>query len=125
MLGLNCGEEMERRNIRKNFCVAFVGFFIAFAAFFLFPMKPARGTAVPTIEPGAKTEQSSSQNASAKLHVIDLFARQPLSFERNDGQTDARVKYISRGEGYTLFLTPTEAVLALRRPSTRTGETNR
>src|ERR1019366_9688796 len=29
------------------------------------------------------------------------------------GQTDPRVKFISRGAGYTLFVTPDEAVLAL------------
>jgi hypothetical protein len=38
-----------------------------------------------------------------------------LSFEPNRGQTDARVKFVSRGRGYTLFLTPTEVVLALRK----------
>jgi hypothetical protein len=35
-------------------------------------------------------------------------------FEANHGQTDRQVKFLSRGSGYTLFLTPTEAVLALR-----------
>jgi hypothetical protein len=39
----------------------------------------------------------------------------PMSFEANRGQTDRRVKFLSRGSGYTLFLTPTEAVLSLRR----------
>src|SRR6185369_9895823 len=34
----------------------------------------------------------------------------------NDGQTDARVAFVSRGAGYTLFLAPDEAVLALRAP---------
>jgi hypothetical protein len=34
----------------------------------------------------------------------------PLSFERNDGQTDARVAFVSRGAGYTLFLARDEAV---------------
>src|SRR5208282_4973636 len=31
------------------------------------------------------------------------------------GQTDARVKFLSRGSGYSLFLTGNEAVLALHR----------
>ena len=53
---------------------------------------------------------------NAKIHVLDLYSQQPLSFERNDGQTDAQVKFISRGNGYTLFLTSAEAVLALRTP---------
>jgi hypothetical protein len=37
----------------------------------------------------------------------------PLSFEVNQGQTDGRVKYLARGPGYTVFLTPSEAVLRL------------
>jgi hypothetical protein len=40
----------------------------------------------------------------------------PLSFEANQGQTDSRVKFISRGDGYSLFLTPQEAVFTLRPP---------
>ena len=38
----------------------------------------------------------------------------PMSFEVNQGQTDAQVKYLAHGAGYTLFLTPEEAVLSLR-----------
>jgi hypothetical protein len=32
---------------------------------------------------------------------------------RNQGQTDTHVKFLSRGSGHTLFLTPTEAVVTL------------
>ncbi len=39
----------------------------------------------------------------------------PLFFEANQGQTDARVKFMARGRGYGLFLTADEAVLELRR----------
>ncbi len=42
------------------------------------------------------------------------FGHLPLSFEANQGQTDARVKFLSRGNGYSLMLTPTEAILDLR-----------
>ena len=38
----------------------------------------------------------------------------PLAFEPNTGQADASVRFVSRGAGYTLLLTPDEAVLALR-----------
>jgi hypothetical protein len=37
----------------------------------------------------------------------------PLTFEVNQGQTDARVDFLARGQSYTLFLTPTEVVFAL------------
>ena len=41
------------------------------------------------------------------------YGRLPLSFEANQGQTDRAVKFLSRGSGYDLFLTPAEAVLRL------------
>src|SRR5712691_10605044 len=42
-----------------------------------------------------------------------FYAGLPLIFEANAGQMDPMVKFFSRGPGYTLFLTPTEAALAL------------
>jgi hypothetical protein len=38
----------------------------------------------------------------------------PLSFEPNQGQADARVKFFARVSGYTLFVTGDEAVFAGR-----------
>jgi hypothetical protein len=38
----------------------------------------------------------------------------PMQFEVNQGQAAAPVEFLSRGNGYTLFLTPAEAVLSLR-----------
>ena len=38
----------------------------------------------------------------------------PLTFEPNLGQTNPQVRFVSNGQGYELFLTPQEAVLALR-----------
>src|SRR5436190_8491855 len=45
--------------------------------------------------------------------VSEAYGKLPLSFEANRGQTDAQVKFLSRGPGHTLFLTSTEAVLVL------------
>ena len=42
------------------------------------------------------------------------YGKLPLSFEPNQGQTDARVKFLSRAPGYTLFVTSEEAVFAGR-----------
>jgi len=53
---------------------------------------------------------------SAEPHVI--YGRLPLSFEPNvgpAGDTSTRVKFLSRGAGYALFLSPNEAVLAVGR----------
>jgi hypothetical protein len=54
--------------------------------------------------------------APSRTTIARNFGNLPLSFEPNQGQSDPRVKFISRGHGYTMFLTPTEAVLVLTRP---------
>ena len=46
------------------------------------------------------------------------YGKLPLSFEINQGQTNGQVKFLSRGSGYNLFLTSTEAVLSLHQPGT-------
>src|SRR4029450_11969410 len=38
----------------------------------------------------------------------------PLVFEANQGQTEARVKFLSHGTAFNLFLTEDEAVIRLR-----------
>jgi len=42
------------------------------------------------------------------------YGKLPLSFEPNQGQTDARVKFLARASGYTLFVAANEAVFAAR-----------
>ncbi len=59
----------------------------------------------------AKTPEASEPQ------LAEAYGKLPLSFEANQGQTDSRVDFLSRGSGYTLFLTPAEAVLALRKGS--------
>ena len=48
------------------------------------------------------------------MRIADALDKLPISFEENRGQTDPLVRFISRAPNYTLFLTPTEAVLALQ-----------
>src|SRR5882724_1622059 len=45
------------------------------------------------------------------------YGRGSLAFEANQGQTDSSVKFLSRGAGYSLFLTTHEAVVVLRKPT--------
>jgi Abnormal spindle-like microcephaly-assoc'd, ASPM-SPD-2-Hydin/Beta-propeller repeat len=42
------------------------------------------------------------------------YGKLPLLFEKNQGQTDPRVKFFSAGAGYSVFLTSGEMVLSLR-----------
>ena len=59
---------------------------------------------------------SASPGVSATQSAVSRSYRVPRSFEENQGQTTAQVRFLSRGSGYTLFLTSTEAVMSLRRP---------
>ena len=52
-------------------------------------------------------------DAASRQRMLAAYRGLPLAFETNQGQSDARVKYLARGNGYTLFLTANEAVLAL------------
>jgi len=54
----------------------------------------------------------------SQQRVLASYSHLPLMFEPNQGQTDAKVRFLSRGGGYGLYLTAQEAVLALRRPAT-------
>jgi len=51
-----------------------------------------------------------------QLKLAERYGKLPLTFEANRGQTDRRVQFLARGDGYALFLTPTEAVMSLHRP---------
>jgi len=53
-----------------------------------------------------------------------LYARLPLSFEVNQGQSDRTVEYLAHGPGYTLWLTADQAVLALKQKSEGPGITD-
>src|ERR1700741_5091035 len=59
---------------------------------------------------------------ATKARRVAPFGRSPLAFEPNLGQfADPAVRFVSRGKGYTLELTSTEAVMALTRPLSRPG----
>jgi hypothetical protein len=75
---------------------------------------------------GAATSSAARSDATAYAALPQKTARAaadygklPLRFEANEGQTDARARFLARGPGYTLFLTPSEAVLALAKSDTR------
>jgi len=59
----------------------------------------------------ANSQTQRLQAASARPPVV--LSAVPLSFESNVGQTNRQVQFLSRGSGYSLFLTPGEVVLNL------------
>jgi hypothetical protein len=79
---------------------------------------------------GLRTHRAmaSAKRAAAPLPATALAARQsarlrasletlPLAFEANQGQSDPQVKYMARGNGYTVFLTGNDTVFELQSAS--------
>lgn len=66
------------------------------------------------------TSKSAAKPAAKTGHaaVVQQYAKLPLSFEPNLGQAKGDTKYLARGEGYSLFLTSNQAVLAMSGHST-------
>ena len=64
--------------------------------------------------PGGSSVSSPMPSAA---YTNQSWGQLPLSFEANEGQTDSQVEFLARGQGYTLYLKPTEAVLSLTKSS--------
>jgi beta-propeller repeat-containing protein/centrosomal CEP192-like protein len=71
----------------------------------------------------AQSSLATRQGSGARNAV---YGRLPLTFEMNHGQTAADVKFLSRGQGYTAFLTSGSMVLSLRTsvPATASASKN-
>jgi hypothetical protein len=67
--------------------------------------------------PTSPIPTSSKRPLKLKPDARAMLGQLPLIFEPNQGQADAKVKFLARGAGYSLFLDPTSAVLALQPPS--------
>ena len=99
-----------------------------------------RSAAVPRVAQGSQSNPAASPNPESRIpnpgdgaatdkaeravraRAVESYGKLPLSFEVNKGQTDSRVRFLSRGSGYSLFLTGEEAVLALRKPGVRSQD---
>src|SRR3977135_117737 len=55
--------------------------------------------------------------AATDARMSESYGKLPLHFEANRGQTDKDVRFLSRGAGYSLYLTASEAVLVLAKPN--------
>jgi len=90
-------------------------------------------TLLGTFVPAQSNSEAKSALASggsqpvpaSQAAMVEKYGKLPLSFEANHGQTDGRVKFLSRASGYTLFLTGDEAVLALRGKTAKTPAAKR
>ncbi len=79
----------------------------------LYPSNPfGRRELLPVVFLAACCVMANGQNLPPASKA-ENYGRLPLSFEANQGQTDSRVRFLSRGEGYALFLTDSGATLSL------------
>ena len=79
--------------------------------------RAASGDNRPRTSPETNTRQTSLNTAeaeAARSRFEEAFQGSPLQFEPNEGQTDRRFDFLSRGGGYDVLLSPTETVLALK-----------
>src|SRR4051812_24314643 len=68
----------------------------------------------PSLKNAAPKATGPAAPATAELRPWrEVYAKFPMSFEANRGQSDAAVQFLSRGHGYSVFLTSAEAVLVL------------
>ena len=78
--------------------------------------KDGSPTRTVSVERAPTYASGAAKDSASKAHskIASAFAKLPLSFEKNLGQTDASVQYVAHGQDYQLFLTHQEAVLTLR-----------
>lgn len=50
----------------------------------------------------------------ATPEVLAAYGKLPMTFEKNQGQSDPSIKFLAHGQGYALFLTDNEAILSLK-----------
>lgn len=63
--------------------------------------------------PSSAADQPAAASSAATQRARVAFGNLPLTFEPNQGQADAQVKYMTHWHGYDLFLTSKEAVFAM------------
>ena len=85
---------------------------LAFAGFRSAGKRSSQTGAERSVVAASQASKFSSTKDSPKWS--EAYGKLPLSFEENQGQTAPEVRYVAHGSGYELFLTPQEAVLALR-----------
>src|SRR5215217_5235693 len=70
---------------------------------------------------GVSVEWPNIPHTQSQKAPKGAFGQLPLSFEVNQGQTDARVRFLARGKGYGIFLTDNGAAFSLGGSALRMG----
>lgn len=101
----------------SSFVIAIAGLFLLVDRQSRHKEAPNEGASNLALVQNSLVKNSVNESISnvSRLDFQNALGNVPMSFEVNEGQTDKRVKFLARGTGYSLFLTSTEAVLALNR----------
>ena len=108
------GRSAERSKPIQRFSINFLARRVACAAFTIIFLNYLTATGAGAASAPAAQPSPASDPSSARARVVESYARVPLTFEPNQGQSSSGVQFLSRGSGYTLFLSPGEAVLTLQ-----------
>ena len=87
---------------------------IAWSAFTSYSARLAKSSKQVTTAHEGSSVLPTRPEADSRADINKNYGNLPLSFEANKGQTDASVKYVARGPGYSIFLTAAEAVMVFR-----------
>ena len=107
---------------RKSHTALFAGFLLAIFSAASWQATPGFTTHSPALAgQGIVARDASTSDAAGRekparpseLSIRETYGDFPLQFEANVGQAPQGVKFVSRGSGYTLSLSPAEAVLTL------------
>jgi len=71
-----------------------------------------RQTKQSPIADNSASDPSAEKKEATHSQASETYGRLPLRFESNQGQTDERARFISRGNNFNVFLTESSAVVA-------------
>ena len=92
------------------------------------PVRDTGATRRETIDAAARNSTNPHRARTTRARTLAAsLGGLPLAFEKNEGQVDSAVKFLTRGSGYQLFFTSDGATWTLNRPAhstaSRAGET--
>nr|MDP9463107.1 SBBP repeat-containing protein [Actinomycetota bacterium] len=87
----------------------------------------AIGTAVPLSGPArpevlGEPAREAAATPADRQQAASAYAKLPVSFVENQGQTDERVRYYAQGNGYAFYMTPTEVMLSFSKQRDATAK---
>src|SRR5437867_854005 len=92
-------KELDMSHVRRNLAVVLAVFFALLRVVVVSHAQGGSAVAVTTESALEKTVQTD------KAGLLKSYGKLPLTFEANQGQASPEIKFLSRGGGYSLYLT--------------------